>query len=112
MVVSDPLLKIFQIQTSAAFQISKAEKKAHFKRDLTGSRRKGGMRKADRVGQRTFPSETSRRLLATMALDCDNPQALLNLTGGVVGHVDSVLPNTDLLSDSDSSTSKMVCVKV
>ena len=32
----------------------------------------------------------------------------MNLTGGVVGHVDSVVLNTDLLSDSDSSTAEVV----
>ena len=29
-----------------------------------------------------------------MTLDCGNPRALLNLTGGAVGHVHSVVPNT------------------
>ena len=65
------------------------------------------MRKAIRVGQRTFPSETGRRLLATLALDSGNPRALLNMTGGVVGHVDSVVPKWDHLSDSDSSTAEV-----
>ena len=86
-----------------------AEMKKRVKTNQTGSPRKGGVRRAVsvRVGQRTFPSETARRLLATMALDNGNPRALLNLTGGVVGHVDSVVPNPDLLSDSDSSTAEV-----
>ena len=73
--------------------------------DLTGCLRKGGMRKAVRVRQRTFPSETARRLLATMALDSgNNPRALLNLSGGVVGHVKSLIPNAGEPSADDSSS--------
>ena len=89
-----------------------AEMKKLVKTNQTGSPRKGGVRRAVsiRVGQRNFPSETARLLLATMALDNGNPRALLNLTGGVVGHVDSVVPNPDLLSDSDSSTAEVAVV--
>ena len=111
LVVSDPLLELFRFRlTAGPSEMSEAKKKKHVKTDPTGSLRKGGMRKAVRVGQRTFPSEAGRRLLATMALDCGNPRALLNLTGGVVGHVDSVVPNTDLLSDSNSSTAEVAAV--
>ena len=92
------------LQVLTVGAMSEPEKKRHVKMDLTGCVRKGGMRKAYRVGQRTFPSETARRLLAMLALDSGNPRALLNMTGGVIGHVDSVVPKWDHLSDSDSST--------
>ena len=40
------------------------------------------------VWHRTFPSETSRRLMATMALAMDHPRALLTKKGGSVGLLD------------------------
>ena len=57
------------------------------------------------VRQRTFPSETARRLMATMALASGKPRALLNLSGGVVEHVRSLVPEAFLSSDSDSEES-------
>ncbi len=46
--------------------------------------------------------------MATMALDCGNPRALLNLSGGVVGHVKSLVP--EALSSECNSVSDGVTV--
>ncbi|KAI2493369.1 hypothetical protein MHU86_21151 [Fragilaria crotonensis] len=69
------------------------------------TRRASSSTLGSRVRQRTFPSETARRLMATMALDCGNPRALLKMTGGVVGHVDSLMPRSDFVEcDSGDTT--------
>ncbi|KAI2489665.1 hypothetical protein MHU86_24914 [Fragilaria crotonensis] len=52
---------------------------------------------------RTFPSETSRRLMATMALAMDMPRALMKMEGGAVGHVDIPHDSPDDVSDADWS---------
>jgi hypothetical protein len=49
---------------------------------------------------RTFPSETSRRLMATMALAIDNPRASLKMRGGAVGRMD-ISPDFSDGSDTD-----------
>ena len=49
---------------------------------------------------RTFPSETSRRLMATMALAIDNPRASLKIRGGAVGRMD-ISPDFSDGSDTD-----------
>lgn len=49
---------------------------------------------------RTFPSETARRLMATMALAIDNPRASLKMRGGAVGRMD-ISPDFSDGSDTD-----------
>lgn len=51
------------------------------------------------VGFRTFPSETARRLIATMALAVDSPRALMRMDGGAVGHHMDMQPD---FSEDDS----------
>lgn len=91
--------------------MSGTNRKAQTKEDRKGAVRNVNGRRTPsstysaRIRQRTFPSETARRLMATMALDGGNPRALLNMTGGVVGHVNSLMPSSDCVeSDSGDST--------
>ena len=61
----------------------------------------------DAVGEvvrfRTFPSETSRRLMATMALAMDMPRALMKMEGGAVGHIDIPHDSPEDVFDADWS---------
>jgi hypothetical protein len=50
---------------------------------------------------RTFPSETARRLMATMALAIDSPRASLEMRGGAVGRMDISPDFSDDGSDTD-----------
>lgn len=53
------------------------------------------------VGFRTFPSETARRLIATMALAVDSPRALMRMDGGAVGHHMDIMQPDFSEDDSD-----------
>ena len=64
----------------------------------------------DVVRFRTFPSETARRLMATMALAMDHPRALLTKKGGSVGLLD--IPPDEFLDgalDTGSSVGAIDC---
>ena len=88
------------------------ERRLELNLNTGGSVRKAGMRKASSSArQRTFPSETARRLLAAMAHDRGNNRALLKMKGGVLGHVNSLIPEDDNVSDGDSENLNSVDVE-
>ncbi len=61
------------------------------------------MRVGEVVRFRTFPSKTSRRLMATMALAMDMPRALMKMEGGAVGHIDIPHDSPEDVFDADWS---------